>query len=82
MANLELLSREGCGLCEAMHEALEQLRTEIALPPLTIIDIDTDPALQRRYILEIPVLRLDGAVICFGRLDEGALRRQLRAREP
>ncbi len=80
MAGLELLSREGCGLCEAMHEALEGLRTELALPPLTIIDIDSDPTLQRRFILEIPVLRLDGIVICFGKLDEGELRRRLRVR--
>lgn len=72
-----MLSRAGCGLCEEMHEALEALRGEIDLPPLEIVDIDSDPELHRRYFLEIPVLRLDGAVICFGRLDEGALRAAL-----
>ena len=78
MAKLELLSREGCGLCEAMREALEGLRAELTLPPVAIIDIDSDPVLQRRFILEIPVLRLDGVVICFGTLDLEALRRHLQ----
>ncbi|HQW09499.1 MAG TPA: glutaredoxin family protein [Steroidobacteraceae bacterium] len=78
MAKLELLSREGCGLCEAMREALEGLRAELTLPPVAIIDIDSDPVLQRRFILEIPVLRLDGVVICFGKLDLEALRRHLQ----
>lgn len=72
-----MLSRAGCGLCEEMHEALESLRSGLDLPPLEIVDIDSDPDLQRRYFLEIPVLRLDGVVICFGRLDEGALRTAL-----
>lgn len=74
-----MLSREGCGLCDEMHEALEALRETLEIPPLAIVDIDADPLLARRYGLKIPVLRLDGEVVCFGRLDVEELRRHLRA---
>ena len=74
-----MLSREGCGLCDEMHEALEALRGPLDLPELVIVDVDSDPPLARRYGLKIPVLRRDGAVVCFGRLDEAELRRHLRA---
>ncbi|MGD9597298.1 MAG: glutaredoxin family protein [Steroidobacteraceae bacterium] len=77
MPTLELLSRDGCGLCEEMQRALEALRTRFPLPPVVVVDIDSDPALQRRFILEIPVLRLGGDVVCFGRLDEQGLLRAL-----
>lgn len=79
MPTLELLSRDGCGLCEEMARALEALRLRFPLPPVVVVDIDTDPALQRRFILEIPVLRLDGHVVCHGHLDEARLRRALGA---
>ncbi len=76
-----MLSREGCGLCEEMHEAIEALRPVLSLPPLALVDVDSDPLLQRRYGLKIPVLRLNGELVCFGRLDEAQLRRML-GRQP
>ncbi len=79
MLKLELLTRAGCGLCDEMHEALEALGTELALPPLDMIDVDSDPELRRRYGLKIPVLRLGGEVVCFGKLDQQELRRHLKA---
>jgi len=61
MAELQLLlySRQGCCLCEGLEERLRALR----LPaPLVVIDVDSDPELQQRYGLEVPVLALrDGA---------------------
>jgi glutaredoxin len=77
MATLEMLTREGCGLCDEMHEALEALRPDLALPPLAIVDVDSDPQLKRRFGLKVPVLRLDGVVVCFGRLDVQELKRLL-----
>jgi len=49
----------------------------VTLPPLTIIDVDSDPQLQRRYGLKIPVLLLDSALVCSGRLDAPELLRLL-----
>jgi hypothetical protein len=75
---LQLLSRAGCGLCDEMHADLVALADELELPPLAIVDVDSDPTLQRRFGLKIPVLLLHGQVVCFGKLDEAELRRHLR----
>lgn len=80
MPALQLLSRADCSLCDEMHAELAALADELELPPLTVVDVDSDPALRRRFGLKIPVLLLDGVLVCFGKLDEAELRRHLRGR--
>ena len=75
---LTLLHRSDCELCEEMLGALARLGSRVALPPLEVRDVDADPLLRRRYGLDVPVLLLDGTVVCRHRLDEGELRRLLR----
>lgn len=61
MADLLLFSRQGCCLCEGLEDHLRALDPA---PALERRDVDTDPALQARYGLEVPVLALataDGA---------------------
>jgi hypothetical protein len=77
---LVLLSRPGCGLCEEMHEELLVLAGRLELPPLEILDITSDPELERRYLLEIPVLLLDGVAVSRVQLDPDALEQSLRRR--
>lgn len=77
---LTLLSRPECGLCEEMLQALAALRARHVLPPLTLLDVDHDPALARHFGLKIPVLLLDAVPVCSGRLDPDALLRALRDR--
>lgn len=48
------------------------------LPPLALLDVDSDPELMRRYGLKIPVLLLDGALVCSQQFDAAELRRLLR----
>ena len=48
------------------------------LPPLTVQDVDSDPDLQRRYGLKVPVLLLDRVPVCSVRLDAQELLRVLR----
>jgi hypothetical protein len=74
---LTLLTRAECGLCDEMQAELRALAVRVTLPPLTIIDVDSDPQLQRRYGLKIPVLLLDSALVCSGRLDAPELLRLL-----
>jgi hypothetical protein len=50
------------------------------LPPLDLVDVDSDPDLQRRHGLNVPVLLLDGSVVCRNRLDSTELLRILRPR--
>ena len=56
----------------------EPLGSRIALPELTSLDVDSDPQLQRRYGLKIPVLLLDSVPVCSQRLDAAELQRLLR----
>jgi predicted thioredoxin/glutaredoxin len=61
-----------------MLAELEALGTTLPLPAVEVVDVDSDPLLKRRYGLEVPVLLLDGAVVCRHRLDSGELKRLLR----
>jgi thioredoxin reductase (NADPH) len=75
---LTLVHRQECDLCEEMLAELEALRRTVPLPPLAVVDVDADPDLLRRYGLNVPVLLLDGTVVCKHRLDATELRRLLR----
>jgi Na+:H+ antiporter, NhaC family len=61
-----LYTRPGCGLCEKMKAALEARGY-----PIDEVNIDEDPELTRRYLLEIPVaVRADGSVLAKLQLDD------------
>jgi hypothetical protein len=53
MAELLLYTRQGCCLCEGLTEKLQALQPP---PRLRLIDVDSDPALQGRFGLEVPLL--------------------------
>jgi predicted thioredoxin/glutaredoxin len=61
-----------------MLEELQALGRAMPLPPIELRDVDADPVLERRFSLEVPVLLLDGTVVCRHRLDIGELKRLLR----
>ena len=77
---LTLMHRPDCHLCEQMLAELEDFGRTLALPPIEQVDVDSDPVLRRRHGLHVPVLLLDGAVVCRHRLDREELARMLRAR--
>lgn len=72
------MHRRDCQLCDEMLEELAALGRRLPLPPLEVVDVDSDPQLKRRYGLEVPVLLLDGTVVCRHRLDLKELTRLLR----
>jgi predicted thioredoxin/glutaredoxin len=74
---LVVVSREGCDLCQDMLHALADLERTQTIPTVTIVDVDTDPELQRRFGLKVPVLLLDGSVICHYTLNSKELLRLL-----
>ena len=78
---LVVLSREGCGLCHEMLVALAELERQAAIPAVTIVDVDSDPELARQFGLKVPVLLLDGSVICHYTLNSKELLR-LAGRSP
>ena len=81
MIVLTLYSRPGCHLCDEM-KAVVQRAMRATATPITIdeIDISTDPGLEARYGLEIPVLMVDGKKAAKYRVTEEELTRLLKAR--
>ena len=77
-ARLTVVHRQDCDLCDEMLSELNALGRTTPLPPVDIVDVDSDPILQRRHGLDVPVLLLDGSVVCRHRLDADELRRLLR----
>jgi glutaredoxin-like protein DUF836 len=63
-----------------MLTELQALGSTLELPPIDLLDVDSDPELTRRYGLNVPVLLLDGTVVCRHRLDAPELERLLRPR--
>ena len=74
---LTVVQRRDCQLCEEMIAELTALGRRMPLPVLEVVDVDSDPQLQRRHGLDVPVLLLDGSVVCRHRLDREELRRLL-----
>ena len=77
-ARLTVVQRRDCALCEEMLAQLTALGQRIPLPPIEVVDVDADPLLARRHGLDVPVLLLDGTVVCRHRLDRAELERLLR----
>ena len=78
---LVVLNREGCGLCHEMLLALAEMERAGAIPSVTVVDVDSDAGLTRQFGLKVPVLLLDGSVICHYTLNSNELLR-LVARPP
>jgi hypothetical protein len=74
-AGLVVLSRDGCHLCEQMLQELAQLERTGQVPQVSVVDVDGDPELARQYGLKVPVLLLNGSVICHYTLNSNELLR-------
>ncbi len=78
MIALTLYSRPGCHLCDDMKAVVERVIHSMAEPiAIEEVDISTDPALEARYGLEIPVLLVNGKKAAKVRLTEEGFRRIL-----
>ncbi|HEY1724704.1 MAG TPA: glutaredoxin family protein [Steroidobacteraceae bacterium] len=77
---LILLTRPECELCEQMLQQLHALQARAPLPPIRVLNVDSDPLWQRRFGLSIPVLLLDSVPVCRVKLDAPELLRMLRDR--
>ena len=77
-AALTIYSRPGCHLCEEMKALVERVaRAQTPPPTIEIVDISTDPDLEARYGVEIPVLMINGTKAAKYRVTEEALKRIL-----
>lgn len=72
-----LVSRVDCHLCEVMLEELHAFLGG-AHTPVRVVDVDQDAGLKRRFGHKVPVLLLDGEVVCYGRFDRAEAERLSR----
>ena len=72
-----VLTRQGCHLCD---EAIAHVATVCseAGEAYALIDVDSDPELQRRYTDQVPVTFVDGAQHDFWRVDPVRLKAALQ----
>jgi hypothetical protein len=77
-AGLVVLSREGCHLCEQMLEELAALERDSRIPPVAVLDVDSNADWARQYGLKVPVLLLNGSAICHYTLNSQELLRLVR----
>lgn len=66
---LTLFTKENCGLCVEAKEILEQLRIEKNII-IEEIDIYSDDELLEEYQLMIPVIKVNGEMIAFGKIQK------------
>ncbi len=73
---VELITRQGCHLCDAALRALRELGVE---PRQVDVDVDADGSLHSLYDWRVPVVLVDGRVVAEGRIDRAVLERALAA---
>lgn len=73
---VKLYMRDTCKLCKDAYYLLLWLNETYPLE-IEQIDIASDPELELRYTLEIPVIEVENEIICMGIVREEALKEKL-----
>lgn len=76
--HLTLYGRKGCHLCDVARLQLRALQQTLPFH-IDEVNIEGDDALERRFLLEIPVIEVAGAVVTQGSIDLGAVRQAVIA---
>ena len=71
-----VLTRQGCHLCDEAIAQVAAICNEIG-EAYGVLDVDSDPELQRRYTDQVPVIFVDGAQHDFWRVDPARLKAAL-----
>jgi len=74
--HVELLTRQGCGLCDKALAALQAVSRDLPLE-IAPVDVDLDPALLRAFDWRVPVVRVEGRIVAEGLVTEAGLRAAL-----
>ena len=80
-AQVELLTRDGCGICRRVHDRLAELAAELDFE-LSSTDVDAaaaagNPDLRAEFGDRLPVVLLDGREHSYWDVDEARLRADL-----
>ena len=71
-----VLTRQGCHLCDVAIDQVAAVCAETG-EAYALLDVDSDPELQRRYTDQVPVTFVDGAQHDFWRIDPDRLKAAL-----
>ena len=74
---IEIYSRPGCHLCDEAKTVIERLQRRYPFA-CRVVDIDEDPALERTYGTEIPVVFINGHKAFKYRVDEAELEKKVK----
>jgi len=77
MRRVRVYSRPGCHLCECLIEELVPLLA--GRGELEVRDVDTNGGWRDRFGDRVPVVTIDGRIVCEARLDRQALDEALAA---
>lgn len=72
MVKLTLYINDNCELCDEALQSIELVRQDVDLL-LDVVSIEKDDELQRKYMLEVPVLLIDGEQKFQGQITYGEL---------
>lgn len=76
MAEVTVVSRQNCHLCEVAEQDVERVCGELEVK-WTVTDVDSDPELRAEYGDLVPVILIDGVQHGYWRLEEERFRRAL-----
>jgi glutaredoxin len=79
MRTVELYGKPRCPLCEEAHAVLASAAARLGFE-LSAIDVTSVPELFERHRFDVPVVSLDGEVVCRHVVDLAELERRLSAR--
>lgn len=83
MPTITLIGKPGCHLCDDARAVVDEVVAEVnaasGASPAVVEErsILEDPALNDRYVEEIPVVLIDGTMHTYWRVDRDRLRRAL-----
>jgi glutaredoxin len=74
---IEIYSRPGCHLCDEAKDVIERVGRRFPFA-LSVINIDTDPELQKLYGEQIPVVFINGNKAFKYHVDESELEKKAK----
>jgi glutaredoxin len=77
MIEVDIYSRPGCHLCDEAKAVIERVRRRYAFA-LREINIENDPALEREYGEQIPVVFVNGNKAFKYHVDETELEKKVK----
>jgi glutaredoxin len=74
---VDIYSRPGCHLCDEAKEVIERVGRRVAFT-LRVINIETDPELEKKYGEEIPVVFVNGMLAFKYRVDDAEFEKKVK----